>query len=68
MMTMDQILELERQCREDDRRVREQMRRYEAESAKIQLAIDHAVLQYQIAFESMWALALNPAYQVKVTL
>jgi len=65
-MTMDEILELERQCLEDDKRVRKQVRRYEAESAKIQLAINHAVLQYQLASASLWALALRPAYQEPV--
>lgn len=61
---MFDIEALERQVREDDRRVREQVRQYEAYHAEIQLRIDLAVLEYSMAMASCWALALRPAFEL----
>lgn len=60
MMTMEEILELKRQCMEDDMRVRRQMARYEAQSRIINAQIEFVANCYAQAIGSMWALALNP--------
>lgn len=63
-MTFD-IAELERQVREDERRVRERVRRYEAYQAEINMAIRLAALQYEIAMRNCWVLALRPAFNTR---
>lgn len=60
-MTFD-VAELERQVAEDDRRWRDQVRRYESQEAQINLAIKFAVLQYEVALRTCWALALRPSH------
>jgi hypothetical protein len=63
-MTLEQIHELQGQVLEDNRRWREQQRRYELHQMQIHLAIETASLQYAFAVGSMWAAALRPAFDV----
>jgi hypothetical protein len=62
MITMDEIHELERQCIEDDRRVRAQVRQYEQAQAGLNMRFSLAMLEYQIAMGECWAMALRPAF------
>jgi hypothetical protein len=60
MMTLDEIQASQREVMADDRRVREQVARYETRHAEFNMRLEHAMLQYAYAMGSLWAMALRP--------